>query len=292
VAWQQLLVRLDADDVARAEALLELAGGQALALADAEDTPLVEPPTGQTPLWPRVVLRALFPAGTDLGSVARLLGDIESAADIRSDVLAEEEWVLAWRRAIHSRDIGRRLRVTPADEGPPDGARRQVKLHMGLAFGTGEHPTTLLCLEWLERELTAGRTVIDYGTGSGVLAIAALRLGAAFAWATDTDSQACEAAADNARLNAVEERIWIGPPRALPEATADIVLANIVARPLAALATRFAAHTAERGHVVLSGLLEAQADEVVRAYSHDYEDFDIETRDGWARIAARRRTAP
>lgn len=289
MAWQQLLVRLDAGDVARAEALLELAGGQALALSDADDAPLVEPAPGETPLWPRVVLRALFPAGADLRSVARLLGDIESAEDVRVDTLADEQWALAWRRAIHPRDIGRRLRVTPADEKPPNGPRRQVKLHMGLAFGTGEHPTTQLCLEWLDGALTAGQTVIDYGTGSGVLAIAALRLGAAFAWATDNDNQACEAAADNARLNAVEDRIWIGAPGALPDATADVVLANIVARPLTDLAARFAAHTAAQGHVVLSGLLDTQVDEVVSAYSRDYEDFDVESRGGWARIAARRR---
>lgn len=287
--WQQLLVRLDAGDVAQAEALLQLAGAEALILDDDGGEPILEPPAGSAPLWPRVLLQALFPVDVDLTAVAGLLGEIESIGDIRVASLEDADWVNTWRQKITAREIGARLLLTPADHGAPSGGRQQVRLHMGIAFGTGEHPTTALCLEWLDAHVSPGHTLLDYGCGSGVLAIAALRLGAAHAWATDTESQALEATAANARLNGVADALWIGTPDALPAIAADVTAANILAGPLAELAGELAARTRAGGHIVLSGILEEQADGVVSAYTADFNAFEQAARDGWVRIAARRR---
>ena len=286
---QQLLVRLDAGDVAHAEALLQLAGAEALILDSAGGEPVWEPAPGEAPLWGRVLLRALFADGVDLSAAASLLAGLQSAAEIRIAPLADADWMRARRHKIRPRKIGEKLLLTPAEEHAADSARRQIKLHMGLAFGTGEHPTTLLCLEWLDGHLEPGQTVLDYGWGSGVLAIAALRLGAAYAWAVDTERQALDATAANAELNAVADRLWIGAPGALEPVEADVIVANILARPLQQLAPRFAARTRYGGHIVLSGILEDQADSVVSAYTGEFEDFEHAQRAGWVRIAARRR---
>lgn len=287
--WQQLLVRLDAGDVARAEALLQLAGAEALALNDAAGQDLLEPAAGSTPLWRRVQLRALFPADTDIAAVAALLDDVDSVDELRVAALADADWEAAWRQRVEARAIGTRLLLTPPDHGAPAGDRRQVKLHMGLAFGTGEHPTTALCLAWLDAHVVPGSSVLDYGCGSGVLAIAALRLGAARAWATDFESQALDATAANARLNGVAHALWIGLPDALPAIEADVTVANILAGPLASLAGPLAARTAPGGHIVLSGILAEQADGVVSAYAADFDAFEQAESGGWVRIAARRR---
>lgn len=289
MSWQQLLVPVDAGDVARAEALLRLAGAEALMLDDAAGEPLFEPPVGTTPLWPRVLLRALFPARVDLAAVASLLGDIESIGDVRFAALADADWQEAWRQEMRPREFGARLLLTPADHEEPGGGRRHVKLHMGLAFGTGRHPTTALCLQWLDAHVARGQRVLDYGCGSGVLAIAALKLGADSAWATDVEHQALDAAAANARLNGVADALWIGTPDALPAVEADVTVANILAEPLVKSAAELAARTRPGGRIVLSGILEDQADGVVSAYAADFDAFEQVESGGWIRIAARRR---
>jgi ribosomal protein L11 methyltransferase len=164
-----------------------------------------------------------------------------------------------------------------------------VKLHMGLAFGTGEHQTTALCLDWVDANVARGATVLDYGCGSGVLAIAALALGARHAWAIDNDPQAIAATHDNARLNGCTERLFVGAPGDLPSITVDVVLANILAAPLIALAGTFARNLAPGGSVVLSGLLERQIAQVTAAYEPYFERLAHSVRDGWVRIDGVRR---
>jgi len=164
-----------------------------------------------------------------------------------------------------------------------------VKLNMGLAFGTGEHPTTALCLEWLDANLERGARVLDYGCGSGILAIAALALGAESAWAVDNDGQALAATRANARLNGCDTRLFVGAPEALPPLRVDVVLANILAAPLIELAPTFARRLAPGGRVVLSGILARQAASVAAAYAPWFDGIASCERNGWTRVDAVRR---
>lgn len=287
---QQLTLRVSAADVPQAEALLELAGAESLALADAGDNPVLEPPPEETPLWPAVELRALFAAGIDLEPLCRLLASACACAGApRITPVDDDEWRKAARRGFPARPFGNRLWLAPAEDPSVPPGRTGIRLHMGLAFGTGEHPTTALCLEWLDARLVRGATVLDYGCGSGVLAIAALALGARSAWAIDNDPQAVTATHDNARLNGYGANLFVGTPDELPQITVDVVLANILAAPLVSLAGTFARCLAPGGKAVLSGLLDRHVAAVAAAYTRDFEHIEHSVRDGWARLDAVRR---
>ncbi|HEY8519614.1 MAG TPA: 50S ribosomal protein L11 methyltransferase [Gammaproteobacteria bacterium] len=289
MSWLIVRLTVDAGEAAAAEALLELAGAASVSLDDAADAPLFEPRPGETPLWPRVRLQALLPSRTDTEALVRMLrARFGAATEIEVRTLADEEWQAAGAEPIAPRRIGERLTLVSADDEAPDDGRRVVRLRMGLAFGTGAHPTTRLCLEWIERALPPGARVLDYGCGSGVLAIAALVLGAREAYAVDDDPQALVAARDNARLNGVAGRLWIGPPEELAPIETDVVVANIVAGTLGELAPLFAARLRPGGTVVLSGVLESQCPSLLAAYAPWFEDFEHAKLDGWSRLVARR----
>jgi len=288
---QQLTLQLDAAAVPTAEALLELAGAESIALADAGDDPVLEPLPETTPLWPHVTLRAVFPADAELASVGGLLQSACAASEIKIAVLRDADWQAAIRQVFKARAFGRRIWLAPADDATVPAGRVGIRLHMGLAFGTGEHPTTALCLDWLDTHVRAGMTVLDYGCGSGVLAIAALALGASHAWATDNDPQALVATRANAELNGVTQRVAITAPETLPAVAVDIVAANILAGPLIALAPRLAAHVRPGGRVVLAGILSTQAAQVTQAYAPYCTDFAQTVEQGWVRLAAIRRGA-
>jgi ribosomal protein L11 methyltransferase len=195
----------------------------------------------------------------------------------------------ALRQLVEPIAIGPRLRLVAAGD-PAAGSERSLALNLGLAFGTGRHPTTRLCLEWIEREMTPGRTVLDFGCGSGVLALAALKTGASRATAVDIEPQALEAARSNAALNKLESRIRVATPDALGSSSYDVILANILAEPLVALAPEFAARQQAGARIVLSGILAAQTDRVAAAYAAAYEAFDRRESGGWALLTARRRS--
>ena len=288
---QQLTLQLDAAAVPTAEALLELAGAESIALADAGDDPVLEPLPETTPLWPHVSVRAVFPADAELASLGELLRNACAARNVKVTVVRDAEWQAAIRQVFKARAFGRRIWLAPADDAAVPAGRIGVRLHMGLAFGTGEHPTTALCLDWLDTHVHPGATVLDYGCGSGVLAIAALALGASHAWVTDNDPQALAATRSNAELNGAAQRVTIAAPEALPAVTVDIVAANILAGPLIALAPRLAAHIRPGGAIVLAGILSTQAAEVVQAYAPYCTDFAQTTEQGWVRLAATRRSA-
>ena len=291
MSHRRLTVRVAATDVAQAEALRELAGAASLSLGDAGDDPILEPAPDETPLWPGVEIRALFPLSTDLDAVRALLErSCASAHAFATSSLDDDEWHAAARRGIPARLFGTRLWLAPAEDPSVPPGLVGVKLHMGLAFGTGEHPTTALCLEWLDDALEPGTTVLDYGCGSGVLAIAALALGANHAWAIDNDEQALIATRDNAHLNGCEARIAVSAPESLPELRVDVVLANILAGPLVSLAPELARAVVPGGAIVLSGILARQAPTVAAAYEPWFERIATHERDGWTRIDARRRS--
>lgn len=286
---QRLTFRATAANVPRAEALLELAGAESLSLHDAADDPVLEPEPGTAPLWPDVELRALFPERADLSALRALLASSCAAADIAVSVLDDEDWRAGVEQRFAARPIGSRLWLAPAKHaaGPP--GRAAVRLHLGLAFGTGEHPTTALCLDWLDAHMTAGETVLDYGCGSGILALAALALGARAAWATDNDPQALLATRANTVLNGVTDRLEVGAPEDLRAPVVDVLVANILARPLIELASTFAPRVRPGGHVVLAGILERQAGEVSAAYTPYFAGFERAEVDGWVRLAAVRK---
>jgi ribosomal protein L11 methyltransferase len=290
VSRQQLTLRLAAADVPRAESLLELAGAETLSLGDAADDPVLEPARDTAPLWPNVVLRALFPATADLERLGAMLRNVFPAMPIEIKTLHDADWQGALRQAFTARPIGTRAWLAPAEDTATPVGRTCIRLHMGLAFGTGEHPTTALCLEWLEAHVHRG-VAIDYGCGSGVLAIAALALGATYGFAVDNDPQALEATQANAALNGLTERLFIGLPEALPPVVADVLAANILASPLIELAPQFAGQVRARGALVLSGILEAQAAQVLAAYEPFFTGFECVARSGWVRLTATRRNA-
>ena len=204
--------------------------------------------------------------------------------------LEELDWVRATQAQFPPIRVSSRLWIVPTWERPPDPNAVNVVLDPGRAFGTGSHPTTFLCLEWLEREIRGGETVLDYGCGSGILAIAARKLGAAHACGVDIDPQALEAARANAELNAVDCKFM--PADAALDLQADIVVANILASPLTLLAPVLAAHTRTGGRLALAGLLAHQGEDIARVYTRWFDIDPAVERQGWTRISATRRNGP
>ena len=284
--WLELTLRLTADACPKAETLLELSGALSITITDDGDSPILEPETGTTPLWPKLTLRAIFDEDVASDAVKRLLEPVVGT-DLEFARVSDAPEAAA--EAIHPIEVGPTLRIVPAEAMDPTD-EHSLGLHMGLAFGTGRHPTTLLCLKWIEQEKPAGLTVLDYGAGSGVLALAALRLGADSAVAIDNEPQALISTRENARLNDLADRIQTGAPDDLDGGSFDLILANILARPLIERAEMFARMQEPGGRIALSGILVSQLDEVEAAFADFYRDFARSQLDGWGLLTARRST--
>ena len=291
MSWLELKLALGGLDAERVEEALLEAGALSVTLEDAGDEPIYEPPADKPSLWSDTRLTALFPADADMPAVtARLqtgLG-LTTLPPHRIEPLEDRDWVREWLKDFKPMRFGRRLWICPTTYTPPDPAAVNLFLDPGLAFGTGTHATTALCLEWLDAHPPEGLAVIDYGCGSGILAIAAARMGARSVWAVDNDPQALLATRDNAARNGVTECIQVAAPEALPSVPVKLLLANILAGPLVSLASRFAALLEPGGTLVLSGILESQEPELRRAYAIAFEDFTVTAKDGWLRITALR----
>ncbi len=292
MCWQELQIVVGAHEVPRVEALLGLAGAVAVSLAGEGEQGLLEPPLGETPLWSSVAVTALFSSETSLDSVAEVLRGHLRDTRITTRHVSDSDWKGTWARRPTTQSVGKRLLLAAADATVEDCARALVRLNLGLAFGTGEHPTTTLCLEWLDAELRPGATMVDYGCGSGILAIAALKLGATHVWAVDVDPQALTATRENARLNGVEDALWIGKPDELSWVEADLVVANILAGTLKSLAHVFYRSLKPGGRLVLSGILDSQGRDVRRSYDDRFGPFIERRSDGWLLLSAPRREAP
>jgi ribosomal protein L11 methyltransferase len=279
------------DTAAHAEAVCFELGALAVTLADNADDAILEPAPGATPLWPQVRVTALFSSTADVQALTRSLCATMAglaAGEVSAEPVADRPWEREWLRNFHAMRFGRRLWVAPTHEtvNSPDAV--VVSMDPGLAFGTGTHATTALCLEWLDGARVTGRRLIDFGCGSGVLAVAALKLGAAHVHAVDIDPQALMASAANAAGNGVFDRIEIGAPRNVVEPV-DILLANILAAPLIDLAPRFADLVVAGGDLVLSGLMASETDAVTLAYESWFDMKEPCLRDSWARIDGKRR---
>ena len=277
------------------EALLWAGGALAVTLLDARDQPLLEPSPGETPVWDEAIVEALFPgpadpAGIETGIGRALVeaGVLESADRIESETVESQDWERAWMDRFEPMRFGASTWICPSHLEPDPDWDVVVRLDPGLAFGTGTHPTTALCLEWIDGRDLDGRSVVDYGCGSGVLAIAAALKGAAAVRAIDHDPQALDATAENARRNGVEERIDIALPADAAREPADVVLANILAGPLVELASDIAGLVAEGGDLVLSGVLVEQAADVTAAYETYLVPVSETRREDWVRLVLRR----
>lgn len=292
--WLELSIRCSRRDWPRIEAALEEIGALSVTLLDAHDEPILEPGPGETPLWRELTANALFDAGADRRGIGLVLQDLVpwlEPARLEFRELADADWTRAWMDQYQPMRFGRRLWIYPSTIEPPqDGDAVVVRLDPGLAFGTGTHPTTALCLEWLDGLDLAGASVLDYGCGSGVLAIAALKLGAASALALDNDPQALDATRENARRNGIDfSRLAVRDPAGGAVDPHDVVVANILAGALLQLEPVLAAACRAGGRIALSGILREQADEVVAAYSRRFLDLAVEARDDWVRVTATRK---
>lgn len=303
--WLQLKAHVPPEHAEQLEDLLLDEGATAISLQDADDDPVFEPERGTTPLWQDTVLTGLY---DDLEGIGEMLERIHAAwaerlpgepcPAIDYELVADRDWEREWMDAFEPLRMGERLWIVPSWHEPPAPDAINLVLDPGLAFGTGTHPTTALCLGWLDGlavhgEL-AGTQMLDVGCGSGILAIAALRLGARHATGTDIDPQALQASRDNAERNAVShDDLALYYPEELdrqhPEAGYPLVVANILAGPLVELAPAIAGRVAPGGRLALSGILEHQADEVLDAYRARGLIMDEPAhREGWVRLTGMR----
>jgi ribosomal protein L11 methyltransferase len=271
-AWIQVRFTADKSRAEPLEDALLQAGALAVTLEDAADQPLLEPGVGEIPLWQNLVVVGLFPASTDTGAVLSELTSQWKDGELpphRVELIEDKDWEREWMKHYEPMRFGQRLWVCPSWKQQPDPDATNLMLDPGLAFGTGTHPTTALCLEWLDAGTLPGQTVIDYGCGSGILGIAALLLGAEHLVAVDNDPQALEATLENARRNKIDPgAITVLHPDEVNDATpaADVLVANILAGPLLDLAPNIARLVKKGGHLLLSGILEDQADLLASRY--------------------------
>jgi len=289
--FMQISIDLGAQDPAAAEDACFGHGALSVTLADAADHPVLEPAPGTTPLWPSVRLTALFPGDTDGPALAAALARSLSLPPQRlaQEVVEDRQWEREWLKDFRPMRFGRRLWICPGGQVTPDRDALVLELDPGLAFGTGTHPTTAMCLEWLDASAPIGGAVLDYGCGSGVLALAALRLGAASACAVDIDPQALLATRQNAARNRLERRLTVAAARELGAGPWDVVLANILAGPLVELAPRLAGYCRAGGDIVLAGMLEPQAEDVAAAYRPWFDMRMFSNREGWSVLTGRKR---
>ena len=283
-----------------AEEVLLAQGAVSTSFTDAADDPILEPEPGATPLWRHTTARGLFAPGTDFAAVRAALRELlPDGVSLRVEerALEDQDWIKAWLQYARPLRFGAEgapgLWICPSGFQVEEAGATVVRLDPGLAFGTGTHQSTALCLDWIARRDLAGKRVLDYGCGSGILAIAALKRGAAAALAVDIDPQALTAALGNAQLNGVTERLACAGVEQFGEQavdeSVDIVLANILAKPLMQLAPMLARQLRRGGSIVLAGVLRSQAEEVRGAYAPWFDFDDDATHEDWARISGRKR---
>lgn len=279
MAWQQLHLQCEKNNVDLAEALLLEAGALSIALDDAGDQPLFEPLPGESPLWDEVILTGLFDASTDAGSrqaieqLSHEIGAQVQASRTWVSAVDDKDWEREWMSNYQPIECANKLWIVPNWLTPPNPEATNIIMDPGLAFGTGYHATTRLCLDWLTEQDLTDKVVIDYGCGSGILGIAALLLGARQVYAVDIDPQAVLATNQNAERNQVDNRLQAFLPEDFNNywqqndiKPVEVMVANILAKPLIGLAPYFATLMAPKSRIVLAGLIESQTEQVTEAY--------------------------
>ena len=293
--WLRFTLRTDTEHADKVSDALEQAGAQAVTLIDAEDKPIFEPLPGETPLWANLEITGLFEADIDTQALDQQLTEQFSAeimSSRRLEPLEDKDWSRVWMDDYHPMQFGKKIWIVPSWCEPPQADAVNILLDPGLAFGTGTHPTTSLCLQWLDGQDLTGKQVLDYGCGSGILAIAAAKLGAEKITAIDIDPQALQATQNNAERNAVSNLISTHLPMDLPDAGFDMLLANILAGPLAELADMLCQALRPGGQLVLSGILPEQAENVAKAYSRHCDISEPSQQGDWIRLSGTKRVGP
>ena len=292
MSWWQFSLHCPAEELDRVEALLLDMGALSISLADAGDEPIYEPLPGDQPVWSESIITGTFDAKLDPEDLQQQLASALPAslgASLTRDQLKEQDWELAYREHFKPIKCAEGLWIVPSWCEAPDPDAVQITLVPGGAFGTGTHPTTALCLGWLAEQSLDDSDVIDFGCGSGILAIAAIKLGAKLVRAVDIDTQALLATEDNARRNAIEaDRIRIEAPTKLSDEPTDVLLANILAGPLIELAPEFARRVRPGGKIMLSGILKTQLEDIQSAYRTSFILDKPRCRGDWAGLSGTR----
>jgi ribosomal protein L11 methyltransferase len=295
--WQQLKIQIIPEHVDFIEPQLLAAGAVSITYLDAEDQPVFQEELDSTPLWDSLVLCALFEETTELGELLSWLGSnasIVNRASLEVEKIEDQAWERSWMDNFSAMQFGEKLWICPSWQEPPDPSATNIMLDPGLAFGSGSHATTALCLQWLATQDLQGKDIVDYGCGSGILAIAAALLDAQSVQGVDNDPQAVLATNDNCERNGLlQGRVGTFLPEeydsiSTPESV-DILLANILAAPLLSLASKFASLVKPHGSIVLSGLLAEQADAITEVYSEWFEMSAAVQREDWIRLSGIKR---
>ena len=282
--WLQIHLITEQERAHLIALLFENLGALSVALGDAEDSPLFEPAPGEQPLWSRTRVTGLFPGETDTDNLRKRINQAlnrEATRDLSLEMLKDQVWERTWLDSFQPMQFGRRLWICPNGERPRGESGIFIDLDPGLAFGTGTHPTTSLCLQWLDRNQIEGKRVLDFGCGSGILAVAAIKLGAKQAYALDHDPQALAATRDNAVKNGVSDQLSIVDSGSVPTPPVDLILANILAGTLIDLQPDIAGCVRPGGSIILSGILASQSDEVIRAYTGNFRMHPPKQAEDW-----------
>ena len=295
--WQHLKIQIIPEHVDFIEPQLLAAGAVSITYLDAEDQPVFQEELDSTPLWDSLVLCALFEEDTELGELLSWLGgnaSIVNRASLEIEKIEDQAWERSWMDNFSAMQFGEKLWICPSWQEPPDPTATNIMLDPGLAFGSGSHATTALCLQWLATQDLQGKDIVDYGCGSGILAIAAALLDAQSVQGVDNDPQAVLATNDNCERNGLlQGRVGTFLPEeydsiSTPESV-DILLANILAAPLLSLASKFASLVKPKGSIILSGLLAEQADAITEVYSEWFEMSAAVQREDWIRLSGIKR---
>ena len=289
--WDEVSLAISREMVPDIERVLQEHGALAITLLDHADQPVLEPAPGAVPLWREVQIKGLFSRGIDRDRISLgllMTPGFDRPEEMDWQVLEDQDWERAWMDRFQPMQFGEKLWIVPTGMKQPDDPQACViHLDPGLAFGTGTHPTTSLCLQWIDKQVMTDLNVLDFGCGSGVLGIACALKGASNIICVDNDPQALEATLDNAERNQVSNRVHCLSPEAYHQGQVDVVLANILAKPLVDLKPELLKNLRPGGQIVLSGILESQVDMLVSAYQDSCEEISVNLQDGWARIAAR-----
>ena len=287
--WYQITFQVSEAQLEIAEDILQSLDVLTVSLLDAGDQPLLEPAPGEMPTWDQIIVSALF---DQQQSPDTLLNELKNqlqhtgAINFAIETIENQHWERAWLDHFKPMRFGSRLWIYPSHITPPADDSVNIILDPGLAFGTGTHPTTALCLQWLDSQTLHNKTMIDYGCGSGILAIAALKLGASHAWGTDRDPQALTASKWNAEQNGVLSKLSLSLPGEFVPVKADIVVANILGGILIELHQTLSGLVKRGGKLVMSGLLTDQIDDVKTAFANDFSFTDTQTLENWVLLEA------
>ena len=292
MTWWQFSLNCQASELEQVEELMQRLGALSISLSDAGDEPIYEPLPGDNPVWQESIIAATFDGANDHEFLYRqLTRELPNhlASGVRLNTLQDEDWDQAYKQHFQALQCAPDLWIVPSWSEPPDPDATIIQLDPGLAFGTGSHPTTALCLAWLGANNINYRHVIDYGCGSGILAIAAIKLGAEQVVAVDIDTQALTACKSNMQVNRIgSEQIQVILPEELQASPTDLLIANIFVGPLIDLAPRFADLVRPGGQILLSGILDAQVEEIQSAYRPRFKLDPPSYRDEWVCISGHR----